>query len=315
VKLTDPAAMLAGTGLAAVILAGSFGLSALQSEPPAGVSETLPSSRASAAAPRSSAPPLSPMPPAPPPAAPRPTTTPPSPTAPPSPPPSAPAPAPRAGTDRPPQPPAGALLAVPGTPRLNGRSTAWAAAPTLTSAAVVAGRDTGITARWQLLWDRSALYLRATVHDPHLVQPFVHNPGQLFRGDSIGLELGRDAAARPDQAPLRSGDAHYLFGLRPGKGLISAVNRARAGSFVNGHADRRIRAVEHRTRSGYQIEIAIPWNVVGVSPATGRVLAANLDVSDGSRTGVLRAMKSTNPRRTSRNQAHPGTWQRLVLHG
>jgi Carbohydrate family 9 binding domain-like len=214
-----------------------------------------------------------------------------------------------------PTPPRGELIAVPGTSKLKGNARDWAASATMTSKATVSGRDTGVRASWQLLWDRSALYLRATVHDPQIVQPFENNPGQLFRGDSVSLELGEDAGKLSDGSRLRSGDGHYLFGPLPDGGLVTAVNHVRDGSFVNGKADPRIRAVERKVDSGYQMEIAIPWSVVGVDPASGLVLAANLNVSDGSGNGDLRAMKSTNPRRNSSNQSHPGTWQKLELQG
>ena len=209
--------------------------------------------------------------------------------------------------------PKGSLIAVAGTPRLGGNASDWSASAIMSSTATVSGRDTGVTADWQVLWDQKALYLRATVHDPQIVQPFVANPGQLFRGDSVHLELGKAANNLSAGARLRTEDGHYLFGPRPGGGLVTAVNPAIAGTFVDGKADRRVRAIERPIKSGYVVEIAIPWNMIGATPAPGRVLAANLNVSDGSQAGVLRAMKSTNPRRTSKNQSHPGTWQVLKL--
>lgn len=215
----------------------------------------------------------------------------------------------------PPKPPPGTLIAVPGTAHLKGDPKDWAASATMNSTATVSGNDTGVRASWQVVWDDTALYLRATVHDPQIVQPFGADPGQLFRGDSVGLELGSDATALSDGAALRPGDGHYLFGPRPGGGLVSVVNRVRAGTFVNGRADDRVRARETEIDSGYVVEIEIPWTVVGVVPRPGRVLAANLNVSDGSQNGVLRNMKSTNPRRSSKNQSHPGTWQKLELRG
>jgi hypothetical protein len=211
--------------------------------------------------------------------------------------------------------PKGALVAVAGTPRLGGNASDWSASAIMSSTATVSGHDTGVTADWQVLWDQKALYLRATVHDPQIVQPFVANPGQLFRGDSVNLELGKGANNLSAGARLRTEDGHYLFGPRPGGGLVTAVNPAIGGTFVDGKADRRVRAIERPIKSGYVVEMAIPWNMIGATPAPGRVLAANLNVSDGSQAGVLRNMKSTNPRRTSKNQSHPGTWQVLKLRG
>jgi Carbohydrate family 9 binding domain-like len=215
----------------------------------------------------------------------------------------------------PPTPPAHTLVAVRGTAHLKGNKNDWTSSATMVSAVTVSGHDTGITASWQMMWDNTNLYLRATVHDPQIVQPFVANPGQLFRGDSVSFELGPNAATLSNGAPLRSGDAHYLFGPRPGGGLITAVNHAQGGSFVDGRADSRIKTFEQPLSAGYLVEIAVPWTVIGIAPKPGRALASNLNVSDGSANGVLRDMKSTNARRFSKNQSHPGTWEKLELLG
>jgi hypothetical protein len=92
------------------------------------------------------------------------------------------------------------------------------------------------------------------------------------------------------------------------------------GAFVDGPDSSRqpsiqgVVNIEHGT--GYILEAAIPWPVLGVNdPQPGMVFGVNLNVSDAAPNGDLRLMVSTNPNRSGENQDNPGVWNTLGLQG
>lgn len=213
-----------------------------------------------------------------------------------------------------------AFTATRGTAAVDGSLAPgeWDAAAPIDSAAVVAGRDTGLRARWRVMWDEGALYLLAEVDDATFSQTHEDDPSQLWRGDSVHLELGSDAAGLGAEGWLRPTDAHYLFGpTAGGDRVIPWVNPANAKgtAVVSGRSDRGIAAAMSRTsRTTYLVEAAIPWTSSKLGPPRdGLVLSVNLNASDADEAGQLVCMVSSNPERTAGNQPHPGQWQRMRL--
>jgi hypothetical protein len=213
--------------------------------------------------------------------------------------------------------PSADLIAVRGTATVDGAATEWAGVPVSTADTVVAGRDSGLRARWRLMWDDRALYALVEVRDSDLVQPNQKAPAQLWRGDSVHLELGPGASGLGGAAFLRATDAHYLFGPMPGtQRVVTCVNPASADRRVitAGRPDPAVRAVARLSGDGYVVEAAIPWESTRMGvPRARSLLAANLNASDGSADGTLVSMVSTNPARSGAAQPHPGRWQTLVL--
>lgn len=205
------------------------------------------------------------------------------------------------------------ILATQGSVTVDGAVDDWPTGAAFESSFVVAGQEGGPVAQWWLRWDQQALYLLAITNDTDLVQPWENNPAQLWRGDSVSFELGVSTAAVQSSGGPRAGDAHYLFGPTLDGRVISAVNPSNGTTFVSGGPDGRILAAAGFFDTGYLIEIAIPWQVVGVAPEPNLDLAINLNISDGDGAGDLRTMRSTNPARTPGNQTDPNLWQVLVL--
>ncbi|WP_323099752.1 CHAT domain-containing protein [Intrasporangium sp. YIM S08009] len=184
----------------------------------------------------------------------------------------------------------------------------------------------GLSATWQALWDKDALFLHAVVTDPTHTTVVAGQPSQWWRGDAVSFEVGPDPRALPPSAPLRKGkDFHVVLGLLDDgdRGAAAAVNVVGTSSkgqvvFPTGSRRPKIAVVARPTDTGYELEARVPWSEIGrsVPPARGEVLGFNVNVSDARGSGadwVLRTMLSSNPSRSGANQNHPGTWQTLAL--
>jgi hypothetical protein len=204
--------------------------------------------------------------------------------------------------------------------KVDGFDGEWpSGAKTYTSSHLVDGTlNQGVQGKWKVAWDRNALYVFANVFDP---DPFFRQPSrpsQMFRVNSVSLELGDDPSKLSKDAPLRTDDVHILIGPVTASSLGVVVNPAgRSGSgsivFVPGRQVPGIAAETH-TNGGYTIEAQIPWSSIGRrTPAAGTTFGANLNVSDADQNGRYRAMFSNNPDRTAANQNRPNTWYLLTL--
>lgn len=178
--------------------------------------------------------------------------------------------------------------------------------------------DQGVQGKFKLAWDRTNLYVYASVFDP---DPAFRVPGrlaQMFSVNSVSLELGADPSKLASDAPLRTDDVHIMIGPVSATAMGVVVNpegRSGSGSIVF-VAGSRVQAVvaETHTNGGYTIEAAIPWSSIGRgTPAAGTTFGANLNVSDADENGRYRAMFSNNPDRTASNQNRPRTWYLLTL--
>lgn len=207
------------------------------------------------------------------------------------------------------------FVALRGTATVDGSNGEWPPSnATASSRAVVAGTSTGVFGNWWVMWDDNALYLLVQVQDPVFTQTHEQEPSAMWNGDGVSLELGRDAGGRDPAQLARDGDAHVIFGLSQTGVVVNCVNRSSGGGFPAGRPDPAIRAVAAAIAGGYGIEAAIPWSSTNVRPGQGTVVSVNFDVSDADPgTGQLAAMMSSNPNRSADHQAHPGTWQRMVL--
>ncbi len=184
----------------------------------------------------------------------------------------------------------------------------------------------GLSARWQALWDKDALFVHARVTDPTHTGVVAGQPGQWWRGDAVSFEVGPDPRALSASAPLRKGkDFHVVLALlddgdRGAAAAVNVVGTTAKGQvvFVSGSRRPGIAVVARPTDTGYELEARVPWAEVGrsVPPGRGEVLGFNVNVSDARGSGAgwaLRTMLSTNADRSAANQNHPGTWQTLAL--
>jgi hypothetical protein len=163
-------------------------------------------------------------------------------------------------------------------------------------------------------WDEFALYVSASVGDDFVDQAWQFEPDQLWRGDSVSFEW---AVAPPDDpdAAVSDGDLHVLLGPDDGfnDGVVPAVNPARDGVFRAGGVEPAIELASFLTDTGYDIEAAIPWDLLGGVPAVGEVVGFNLNISNGTGDGDFSSMTSSTEGRTSANQPRPACWGRMLM--
>lgn len=168
-----------------------------------------------------------------------------------------------------------------------------------------------VTAVWQLAWDNTNLYLGVTVTDDALVQTQTGN--QLFRGDSVSLQIDTDSA--DDGETLVSPD-DFQLDFSPGdfSTLPPATFRFR-GTADNRMLDALGYAITVRaqqTADGYVIEAAVPWLDLETQPQPGQQLGAALNVTDNDtpETAVQEAFYSHV---ATRRFSDPTSWGTLTL--
>ena len=200
-------------------------------------------------------------------------------------------------------------------PGIDGDLEEWAAVPSTTSAFRVfraAGWDgtEDLTAVWRLAWDADYLYVAVDVEDDVHVQTETGN--QIFRGDSVELQIDTEPAVNAANVNAET----FQIILSPGNfsGLPPSAFRFQGtsgGRLVDapGHS---IRVAAQRTAGGYQLEAAIPWRDVDVTPAAGMELGLALNANDNDTPGtaVQEVMMSSARGRTLTD---PRTWGTLRL--
>jgi hypothetical protein len=204
-------------------------------------------------------------------------------------------------------------------PTIDGSYVDWANVSSTTVSAqvfpTVQSEAEGFNADWSASWDLEALYLHVHVYDASARNVDDAQPDQFANGDSVSFEFGPNSSQLTAETPVRdSVDFTVLIGMGE-LGPLPAVSAAKDG-FTSATAESSIITKGARIDGGYELEAKVPWSVLGVdSPARGSVFRSNLDVSDAaaSNAWTLGRMISSNPLRTSANQARPGTWLPLVL--
>jgi hypothetical protein len=168
-----------------------------------------------------------------------------------------------------------------------------------------------LRALWRLSWDADQLYIGVEVFDDIHVQNQTGN--LIFRGDSLDMQLDTDLAGDYGDG-LSPDDIQIIFSPGDFAGLAPSAFRFQ-GSFEGqildapGHS---IRLAAVATTAGYQLEAAIPWSDLNLTPQTGLVigLALNANDNDLPGTAIQEVMKSHVASRTLTN---PTTWGTLTL--
>ncbi|HSF99149.1 MAG TPA: hypothetical protein VLA55_10690, partial [Ornithinibacter sp.] len=200
-------------------------------------------------------------------------------------------------------------------PTIDGSAEEWAGHRAYDSNTVIAGRQATVRASWLLGWDTDTYYVHVTVTDPRVRQSHEDQPDQLWKGDSVGFELGV-AAPEVRTDVLDPADVHVLMGPTPDGRVVRAINVPVGKAFEPGppFVGGEVRTLI--TADGYTIEAAIPWSLLNVtSPKEGLTLATNLNVSDSTSKGGLAVMESNNPRRSGNDAPVRHVWGRLQLDG
>ena len=214
-----------------------------------------------------------------------------------------------------PDPTAAVAVRLDEPPSIDGELAEWEGVPSTASAYRVfraAGWDgtEDLTAVWRLGWDADHLYVAVDVEDDVHVQTQMGN--QIFRGDSVELQIDTDPAANAASVNAET----FQIILSPGdfSGLSPSAFRFQGtggGRLVDapGHG---VRVAAERTTDGYHLEAAIPWQDVDVRPETGMELGIALNANDNDTPGtaVQEVMMSSAPGRTLTD---PRTWGTLRL--
>lgn len=169
-----------------------------------------------------------------------------------------------------------------------------------------------LTAVWQLAWDSDNLYIGVTVTDDTHVQTQTGN--QIFRGDSLDMQFDTDrtgdyaARVSPDdfQITLSPGD---FAALPPAAFRFQGTTDNRLIDAPGGH---QVTVAAQKTEGGYDLEAAIPWQDLDLTPESELVIGVALNANDNDRPGtaVQEVMMSHVSTRTLRD---PTGWGTLTL--
>lgn len=180
--------------------------------------------------------------------------------------------------------------------------------------AVVWGRenwdgDADLEASFRAAWDEDYLYLAVKVKDDVYVQNAAGN--LLYEGDSIEVLL--DTKLNEDLYVRSLSPDDFQLGISPGNPDVDGVREAYLWfprSLAGPRPGVKIAAV--RQSGVYRVEIAIPWRVFEVTPASGMRLGFALSVSDNDNGGV-NAQQSMVSNASGRVLVDPTTWTELRL--
>lgn len=179
---------------------------------------------------------------------------------------------------------------------------------------VVYGKDSRENAEdlegsFRIGWDNTNLYLAVKVLDDQYVQNATGI--DIFKGDSVELLLDTDLTGDLSSTSLSSDD--YQLVVSPGKPDTSGTKEAYLyypSNVAGARPQVKISAVGGD--GTYRVEMAIPWSLFGITPASGQRYGFAISVSDNDNSGSneQQSMVSNVSNRTLTN---PTTWALLTL--
>ncbi len=174
-------------------------------------------------------------------------------------------------------------------------------------------------------WNEDYLYLGFRVKDDKYVQEGTKE--KIYLGDSIEILFDRYVSYDYYLQAMTSDD--YQIGISPGKGGICYINTGKVASmplittdppeaykwFPKTEAGKitTIKIVAKEGGEGYQVEMKIPWSVLGVTnPSAGDHFGFAISINDNDKAGTLnqQTVVSNVP---GRYFADPTTWGDLYL--
>lgn len=175
-------------------------------------------------------------------------------------------------------------------PAVDGELREWASVPNALklnrAEQVVYGRGKwtspdDLSATVWLAWRGEYLFVAVDVTDDKFRQ--TQRGGNLWKGDHVELYLDIIPDVEPQRKPFGKGQFH--FGFSPGNfqstGDVLFDLKPEAVVFTpNGMAAQGVLVAAKRTEKGYALEAALPWSLVGVKPAVGVPLSAEVGISD-----------------------------------
>ena len=158
-------------------------------------------------------------------------------------------------------------------------------------------------------WDNNNLYLGAQVFDGNYVQG--QTGENIFLGDSLELLMDANLGGDFYQRSLSGDD--FQLGISPGR-TGPGQNPLAYLWFPQGQAGRRdeVRIGAAPTSAGYNVEVAIPWSVFGITPGVGQHYGFAFSISDNDNPdrAVQQSMVSNV---ATRVLTDPTTWGDLTL--
>jgi hypothetical protein len=171
--------------------------------------------------------------------------------------------------------------------------------------------DNDLSAIVMVGWDSSNLYLGVRVMDDRYVQDA--RGVNLFKGDSLEVLLDADLAG--DFNDSRLNDDDYQLGISPGSPYPGENPEAYLWYPSAKQGNRQdVRIASRAREGGYDVEVAIPWSLFGISPENENTYGFAFSVSDNDQPSeqVQETMVSTI---STRRLADPTTWGSLLLVG
>jgi len=164
---------------------------------------------------------------------------------------------------------------------VDGRISEWQGLPALTLPVIqtgsqnYSGPDDLSVSVW-LAWDENYLYLAASVVDDQHVQEL--RSYDLYNGDEIDLWLDTDLAG--DFSVDTNNADDYQIGLSPGN--FDSIPAEAVVWYPQRRPEwnSRIHVAAQPVGSGYQLEAAIPWSMLGIQPRPGQVFGYAINASD-----------------------------------
>lgn len=169
-----------------------------------------------------------------------------------------------------------------------------------------------ISSVWYIGWDDQALYFAVAVADDQLVQAYLAK--FAYFGDS--LELQFDTNLTSDYAPTVNED-DLQFIVSPGNFAELPADSFRfqgisAGTMVDSPITNIIVAAS-RTTNGYNLEFAIPWSSLNLTPSVGLKIGCALNINDNDTPGSQNQQELMLSHVATRKWLDPTSWGSLTL--
>jgi LysM repeat protein len=167
-----------------------------------------------------------------------------------------------------------------------------------------------LSAAFSLGWDATNLYLAVSVRDD--VHSQTQNGEGIFRGDSVEFLL--DGVLQSDRQQEKLSGDDYQIGLSPGDLIAETVPAQAYLWFPDGQTGPLAAAMiaATATADGYILEASVPWDVLGIEPASGEEYRFTLSVSDNDLSGLARQQSMVSST-AARELTDPTTWDQLRL--
>lgn len=157
--------------------------------------------------------------------------------------------------------------------------------------------------QFQAAWDDDNLYLGFRIQDADVVTDFTSD--NIYENDSVEIFLDADNSKTEKYDKVND---YHIYIQYDGKIQIQ-------GGAVGTWANTEIEGLQHAvymTGNGFSVEVAIPFNSLGITPGDGTCLGLSMSNNDNdSHTGSARKEILWNP---GHQAASPATWGTLCLY-